>query len=99
MAPCVMGWRKWRKALIWVRKLGVSAEPAAGQKIPQATPAANDDIASPLGFPAVGCKKITAAFDGGQLTSDGGVVVLAQAERAVGICQQLAAYIAEPRDP
>jgi hypothetical protein len=59
----------------------------------------NDDIASSFGFPAVGRKKITAAFDGGRLTSDGGVLLLAQAERAMGICQRLAACIADPRDP
>jgi hypothetical protein len=45
----------------------------------------NDDIASSFKFPAVGRKKITAAFDGGRLTSDGGVLLLAQAERAMGI--------------
>jgi hypothetical protein len=68
--------------------------------MPQATPAMNDDIASCIfGFPAVGGKKVTAAFDGGRLTSDGGVLLLAQAERAMGICQQLAACIADPRDP
>jgi hypothetical protein len=35
----------------------------------------------PFAFPAVASKKITAAFDGGRITSDGGVMVLAQAER------------------
>ncbi|MGL1664212.1 transposase, partial [Vibrio parahaemolyticus] len=49
--------------------------------------------------PAVGGKKVTTAFDGGRLTSDGGVLLLAQAERAMGICRQLAACIADPRDP
>jgi hypothetical protein len=36
--------------------------------------------------------KSSAAFDGGRLTSDGGVLLLAQAERAMGICRQLAAH-------
>nr|WP_039391145.1 IS1380 family transposase [Novosphingobium sp. MBES04] len=67
--------------------------------MPQATPAMNDDIASSFGFPAVIGKKVTAAFDGGRLTSDGGVLLLAQAERAMGICRRLAACIADPRDP
>jgi hypothetical protein len=44
-------------------------------------------------------KKVTAAFGGGRLTSDGGVLLLAQAERAMGICQRLAACIADLRDP
>ena len=67
--------------------------------MPQATPAANDDSGTPISFPAVGRKKVTAAFDGGRLTSDGGVLLLAQAERAMGICAQLAACIADRRDP
>lgn len=65
--------------------------------MPRATPAMNDDIASSFGFPAVGRKKVTAALDGGRLTSDGGVLLLAQAERAMGMCQRLAACIADPR--
>jgi len=30
----------------------------------------------PFDFPAIGRKKLTAAFDGGRLTSDGGVLLL-----------------------
>ena len=67
--------------------------------MPQTTPAANDDSGTPISFPAVGRKKLTAAFDGGRLTSDGGVLLLAQAERSMGICAQLAACIADRRDP
>jgi len=67
--------------------------------MPQTTPAGCDDSAAAFSFPAVGGKKVTAAFDGGRLTSDGGVLLLAQAERMMGICQQLAACIADPRDP
>ena len=65
----------------------------------QATPAMNDDIASPFRFPAVHRKKVAAAFDGGRLTSDGGVLLLAQAERAMGICRRLAGCIADRRSP
>lgn len=67
--------------------------------MPQATPAMNDDRASSFRFPAVRGRKVTAAFDGGRLTSDGGVLLLAQAKRAMGICRRLAARIADPRDP
>lgn len=49
-------------------------------------------------FPAIRGRKITAAFDGGRLTSDGGVLLLAQAERRLGIADRLAACIADPRD-
>ncbi len=67
--------------------------------MPQTTPADRDDNAASFSFPAVSRKKVTAAFDGGRITSDGGVLLLAQAERAMGICAQLAACIADPRDP
>jgi hypothetical protein len=37
-----------------------------------------DDTLLPLSFPAVRGKKITAAFDGGRITSDGGVMLSAE---------------------
>ena len=67
--------------------------------MPQATPTNGDDIAAVFAFPAVHRKKVAAAFDGGRLTSDGGVLLLAQAERQIGICERLAACIADRRDP
>lgn len=67
--------------------------------MPQTTPAGSEDSRGRFGFPAIGRKKITAAFDGGRITSDGGVLLLAQAERAIGICNRIAACIADPRDP
>ena len=57
-----------------------------------------DDSAPRFSFPAICRKKVTAAFDGGRLTSDGGVLLLAQAERRLGIAERLAACIADPRD-
>jgi|GEM_PF-1017289 len=59
----------------------------------------NDDTTELFGFPSVGRKKLTAAFDGGRLTSDGGVMLLAAAERRLGLCDRLAMLIADPRDP
>jgi hypothetical protein len=59
----------------------------------------SDDTILPFGFPAVERKKITAAFDGGRITSDGGVMLLAAAERRLGIAQRLAGLIADRRDP
>ena len=67
--------------------------------MPQATPAGIENSAARFSFPAVGRKKVTAAFDGGRLTSDGGVLLLAQAEREMAMCTQLAACIADPRNP
>ena len=54
---------------------------------------------APFAFPAVGRKKLTAAFDGGRLTSDGGVMLLAAAERRLGLIDKLAALFPDPRDP
>jgi hypothetical protein len=50
-------------------------------------------------FPAVSGKKVSAAFDGGRITSDGGVLLLAQAEKQFGIAGRLAAHIPDERDP
>ena len=58
-----------------------------------------DDTVEPFFFPAIGRKKLTAAFDGGRLTSDGGVMLLAAAERGMGIAQRLAALIGDRRNP
>jgi hypothetical protein len=58
-----------------------------------------DDILLPFSFPAVAGKKITAAFDGGRISSDGGVMLLAQAERRLGIADRLARVIPDGRDP
>ena len=56
------------------------------------------DTILPFLFPAVGRKKVTAAFDGGRITSDGGVMLLAAAERRLGLAERLAAVIRDPRD-
>lgn len=71
----------------------------AWQKMPQATPAELSDSALPFSFPAVLCKKLTATSDGGGLTSDGGALLLSMAEKALGICDALAACVADRRDP
>jgi hypothetical protein len=58
-----------------------------------------DDTTLPFTFPAVGRKKVTAAFDGGRITSDGGVMLLAEAERRLALAGKLAAVIPDHRDP
>ena len=58
-----------------------------------------DDNLLPFSFPAVSRKQITAAFDGGRLTSDGGVMLLSLAERRLGIVQRLARCFPDARDP
>src|SRR5258707_14223162 len=47
----------------------------------------------------VHAKKITAAFDGGRLTSNGGVMLLAMAERRLGLAGKLARVFPDRRDP
>src|SRR3954447_11270012 len=48
--------------------------------------------------PVVG-KEVRVAFDGGRLTSDAGVLVLAGIERRLGIAERLARCIEDPRSP
>lgn len=50
-------------------------------------------------LPALSGKKVSAAFDGGRITSDGGVMLLAEAERRFGIADRLARLIPDLRDP
>ena len=61
--------------------------------------AMTDDNLLPFSFPAVSRKQITAAFDGGRLTSDGGVMLLAMAERRLGVADRLARCFPDHRDP
>jgi hypothetical protein len=57
------------------------------------------DTTAAFGFPAIARKKVTAAFDGGRITSDGGVMLLSLAERRLGIAERLARRIPDLRDP
>src|SRR6266536_1026792 len=63
-----------------------------------ATLAMTDDTILPFSFPAVSRKKITAAFDGGRLTSNGGVMLLAMADRRIGVAEKLSLVFPERRD-
>jgi hypothetical protein len=64
-----------------------------------ATPAIVDPNPLPFSFPALGGKKLTAAFDAGRLTSDGGVLLLGAFEKRLGICTRLAGAFSDARDP
>jgi hypothetical protein len=57
-----------------------------------------DDTILPFSFPAVAHKKITAAFDGGRLTSDGGVMLLGLADRRIGMAKKLSGALPDRRD-
>src|SRR5262252_7898222 len=56
--------------------------------------------ATPLPFelPSVRRKKLTVDFEGGNQSSDGGLLLLRQAERQVGICGRLADAMPDRRD-
>jgi len=59
----------------------------------------DDDTSLLFDLPSLSRKKVSAAFDGGRITSDGGVALLALADRRIGIVDRLAALIGDPRDP
>jgi len=58
-----------------------------------------DDTLLPFDLPAVCRKKLTVDFDGGNQSSDGGLLLLRQAERKLGVCARLAAAMPDRRDP
>ena len=65
----------------------------------EAAPAMTDDSRCTFSLPSVSRKKVTAAFDGGRLSSDSGVMLLALADRRRKVSDTLAALIADRRDP
>src|SRR6516165_6642709 len=52
----------------------------------------------PFDLPAVHRKKLTIDFDGGNQSSDGGLLLLRQVERKIGVCQRLAEVMPDSRD-
>jgi hypothetical protein len=58
-----------------------------------------EDSLLPFSLPSIGKKKITAAFDAGRISSDGGVLLLAGADKRLGLIDRLAALIPDHRDP
>ena len=57
------------------------------------------DTIAPFDFPAVGRKKLTAAFDSGRITSGRGVMLLGADERRLEVAERLAQLIADLRNP
>jgi hypothetical protein len=51
------------------------------------------------GLPAVAGKPVHIGFDGGQMTSDAGILLLSAIEQRLGIAERLAACIEDRRDP
>src|SRR5918911_3007144 len=63
----------------------------------QEAPAMTDSATSPFTFPTPTPLPVQVAFDGGRLTSDGGLPWLAEADRALGLCALIARYVPEWR--
>jgi Transposase DDE domain group 1 len=59
----------------------------------------DEDNFLPFALPAVCRKKVSVAFDGGRLSSDGGVVLLRDVERRLELAARLAGCVVDRRDP
>ena len=62
-------------------------------------PTTDNATGFPFTLPSTGGKKVTAAFDGGLISTDGGVLLLAGADKRLGLIDTLAALIPDYRDP
>jgi len=58
-----------------------------------------DDTLLPFDVSSVQRKKLTIDFDGGNQSSDAGLILLRQAEKKLGVCQRLADAMPDRRDP
>jgi hypothetical protein len=58
-----------------------------------------DDTLLPFDLPAVCRKKLIVDFDGGNQSSDAGLLLLREAERKLGVCRRLAEAMPDRRDP
>lgn len=59
----------------------------------------NDPTIPLPGLSPVSGKRLDAKFDGGELSSDGGVLLLREIEQRLGVADRLAACIKDPRAP
>ena len=59
----------------------------------------NDPIPPPPGLSSVSGKSVVAEFDGGLLSSDGGILALREVEQQPRVAGRLAARLVDPRAP
>ena len=59
----------------------------------------SEDTLLPFDLPSVARKKLSVGFDGGQLSSDAGVLVLRSVEKKLGLAARLAACMRDRRKP
>jgi hypothetical protein len=79
--------------------LRLGAETILYARTESAMPTNHDDTLLPFSLPSICQRKVTAAFDGGRISSDGGVLLLAGADKQTGLIDALAAIIPDDRDP
>jgi hypothetical protein len=65
----------------------------------RATPAMTDSMLPLPSLSPVSGKKVVVKFDGGLLSSDGGVLVLREVEQRLRVADRLAACVKDPRAP
>jgi hypothetical protein len=58
-----------------------------------------NDSTTALSFPLIDRKPVTASFDGGQITSNAGVLLVAKADRKLAFCEYLAGAVRDTRQP
>src|ERR1700736_1289284 len=58
-----------------------------------------DNTSLPFDLPSIRRKKLTVDFDGGNQSSDAGLLLLREAERELGVCRRLAEAMPDRRDP
>src|ERR1700733_15741790 len=56
-------------------------------------------IQKDFGFPSFDRRKIEANFGGGEVSSDGGLMLLREADRRLGLLEALDAVLPDPRHP
>ena len=66
---------------------------------PERSPAMVDPTLPLPGLSSIEGKEVIARFDGGWLSSDGGLLVLREVEQRLKVADRLAACIDDPRDP
>jgi hypothetical protein len=69
------------------------------RRIREATSAMTDPMLPPPGLSPVSGKTVVAKFDGGLLSSDGGVLVLREVEQRLRVADRLAGCLVDPRSP
>src|SRR5918994_300524 len=91
--------RRWRALTKPLRSCRISGAEAGSSRPTEFAPAMADDAPFLPGMSPVGGKPVQVTFDAGRLTSDGGVLMLAEIERSLGIAERLARCIEDPRAP